>query len=148
MMQVTLEATRTRCSSSNSGQYARLLVLRCTNAKNELQRLAYVLVYVIIATCAVFANEELMHTTLCASEGHSSTKSSDCILLYTSCSKGAATTPSSVRIASRHVLYEKSEYSHVFYAKPLAIHTGKGVVFLGSLPFCFYFSFNRPLTAC
>jgi hypothetical protein len=88
----------------------------------------------------VFANRELMHTTLCASEGHSSTMSSDCILLYISCSKGAATTPSLYGLlASRHILYGKSECSHIFYAKPLATGTGKEVVFLGSLPFCFYF---------
>jgi len=30
--------------------------------------------------------------------------------------------------ASRHILYGKSECSHIFYAKPLAIRTGEGVV--------------------
>ena len=89
-----------RHSSSNLARYAGLLVPRCTDAKNELQGLADVLVFVINGTCPAFANGELMHTTLCASEGPSSTKSSDCILLYISCSKGAATTPSPARIAS------------------------------------------------
>jgi len=31
-------------------------------------------------------------------------------------------------LASRHILYGRSECSHILYAKPLAIRTGKGVV--------------------
>ena len=87
--------------------------------------MAYVLVYVINGTCAVFANGELMHTTLCTSEGHSSTKSSDCILLYISCSKDAVTTPSLYGLlASRHIFMERVNV--LIFSMPNRYQTAQG----------------------